>query len=127
MAVVDKVITKQGPFKPEYWCRFRDNFFDIWTQGQDALITFTDFLNAIGLNLSWKTKLNFEVKFDARKLYFLDTSLHLVDGRMEVDVFSKRTPTFTCYPSQTIHQTSLTTFHIESVSDLKDFVLKVTV
>ena len=91
MAVVDEVITTQGTFKPEYWCRFRDDCFDIWTQGQDAFITFTDFLNTVGKNLCWKTKLKFEVKFDARKLDFLDTSLHLVDGRLEVDVFTKPT------------------------------------
>ena len=91
MAVVDEVITTQGPFKPEHWCRFRDDCFDIWTQGQDALIIFTDFLNTIGQTLGWKTKLKFEVKFDEIKLDFLDTSLHLVDGRLEVDVFSKPT------------------------------------
>ena len=91
MAVVDEVIITQGPFNPEHWCRFRDDCFDIWTQGQDVLITFTDFLNTIGQTLGWKTKLKFEVKFDERKLNFLDTSLHLVDSRLEVDVFSKPT------------------------------------
>ena len=91
MAVADEVITIQGPFKPEHCCRFRDDCFDIWTQSQDALITFTDFLNIIGQTLGWKTKPKFEVKFDARKLDFLDTSLHLVDGRLEVDVFSEPT------------------------------------
>ena len=89
--VVDEVITTQGPFKPEHWCRFRDDCFDIWTQSQDALITFTDFLNTIGQNLDWKTKLKFEVKFDKKKLDLLDTSLHLMDGRLEVDLFSKST------------------------------------
>ena len=124
MAVVDEVITTQGPFKPEHW----DDCFDIWTQGQDTLITFTDFLNTIGQTLGCKTKLKFEVKFDERKLDFLDTSLHLVDGRLEVDVFSNpRTRTFTCYPPQTIHLISPLTFHVESVSDSKEFVLKVTV
>ena len=75
MAVVDEVITTQEPSKPENSCRFRDDCFNIWTEGQDALITFTDFLNTIGQNLGWKAKLKFEVKFDARKLDFLYTSL----------------------------------------------------
>ena len=75
--MVDEVITTQRPSRPESWCRFRDDYFEIWTRSQDALITFTDFRNTIGQNLGWKTKLKFEVKFDPRKLDFLDISLHL--------------------------------------------------
>ena len=69
IAVVDEAMTTQGPFKPEHWCRFRDDCFEIWTQGQDALITFTDFPNTTGQTLGWETKLK----------------------RLEVDVFSKPT------------------------------------
>ena len=29
MAAVDEIITTQGPFKPEFWSRFRDDCFDI--------------------------------------------------------------------------------------------------
>ena len=41
----------------------------------------------MGQNLGWKTK----VKYYPEKFDFLDTTLHIVDGRLEVDVFSKAT------------------------------------
>ena len=31
-----------------YWYRFRDDVFDIWTHGAEALFEFTDFLNSVG-------------------------------------------------------------------------------
>ena len=43
MTEVDQVATSQGPYKPEYWYRFRDDVFDIWTHGAEALFEFTDF------------------------------------------------------------------------------------
>ena len=64
---------------------------DIWTQGEQGLIQFTNFLNSIGENLGWKTKLRFNVKYHPEKLDFLDTTLYIVDCRLEVDDFSKPT------------------------------------
>ena len=38
-----------------------------------------------------KTKLGFTVKYSERKLYFLDTTIYLEDGKLEFDVCSKPT------------------------------------
>ena len=56
MAAVDEIITTQRPFKPEFWSHFRDDCFDIWTQGEQGLIQFTNFLKSIGQNQGWKTE-----------------------------------------------------------------------
>ena len=58
-------------FKPEFWSRFRDDCFGIWTQGEQGLIQFTNFLSSIGQKLGWKTKLKFEVKHHLKNLIFL--------------------------------------------------------
>ena len=38
MAAVKEIIINQGPIRPEFWSRFPDDSFDIWTQGEQALI-----------------------------------------------------------------------------------------
>ena len=56
MTKVDQVATSEGPYKPEYWYRFRDDVFDIWTHGAEALFEFTDFLNLIGDKIKMEDK-----------------------------------------------------------------------
>jgi hypothetical protein len=38
---------KSGTTKPELWWGYRDNIFDIWTQGLQKLLGFTDFINSL--------------------------------------------------------------------------------
>ena len=93
----------------------------IKTQHMEYLLQFTNFLNSIGQNLGWKTKLKFEVKYHPKKLDFLDTTLHIVDGRLDEDVSSKpQTPTFTYYLLQTILliQLSISRMALDSDSDV---------
>ena len=92
MTEVDQVVTSQGPYKPGYWCRFRDDAFDIWTHGAAALFEFTDFLNSIGKNLKWKTNLRFKLKsYSEASIHYLDTKISLTKGKLQVDMFSKPT------------------------------------
>lgn len=47
MTYIDKVATSRGPFVPNNWWRYRDDIFEIWTHGYEALGTFTNFINSI--------------------------------------------------------------------------------
>ena len=47
MSYIDKIAVTQGPYRPNNWWRFRDDIFDLWPHGFEALHEFTDFINNI--------------------------------------------------------------------------------
>ena len=40
-----------APFKPLIWCRFIDDIFIVWTEGEEKLKTFIGHLNSIHSNI----------------------------------------------------------------------------
>ena len=92
MTEVDQITASQGTYKPEYWYRFRDGVFDVWTHGAEALFEFTDFLNSIGKILKSKTNLRFKLEsYSEASIHYLDTKISLIKGESQVDMFSKPT------------------------------------
>ena len=92
MMEVCQVTTSQGPYKLEYWCRFCVDVFDIWTHGAEALFEITDFLNSIRKNLKWQTNFRFKLEsYSEASIYYLDTKISLIKGKLQVDMFSKPT------------------------------------
>ena len=90
MTEVNQVAISQRPYKPEYWYRFRDDVFDIWTHGVEAVFEFTDFLNSIKENLKWKRNLRFKLEYYSEvSIRYLDTKISLINDKLLVDMFSK--------------------------------------
>ena len=46
MGIIDRKV-KSGEIKPKLWWRYRDDFFDLWTQGTTKLKEFTEFINSL--------------------------------------------------------------------------------
>ena len=90
---------------PTIWKRFRDDFFVVWAHGSAVLNLFLDYLNKIGD--TGKIKFTMQVA-DETGLEFLDLKLKIVKGKINVDVYSKPTNSFTyvlpstCYPYKNI-------------------------
>ena len=59
--------------------------FDLWHQGLPALHQFTDYINSL------YPTIKFELVFSEHELHVLDLTLHLVDGSIRTDVYSKPT------------------------------------
>ena len=72
-------------FKPLLWWRYRDDIFDLWKQGLSALNAFTDYINTL------YPTIKFELVYSDSHLNVLDLTLHLVDGYIQTDVYSKPT------------------------------------
>ena len=85
MSYIDKVATTEGPFKPQTWWRFRDDIFEVWPHGINALYEFTDFINSI------YPTIQFVLRFSDSQLEFLDVLVHLSNGVISTDMFSKPT------------------------------------
>ena len=83
MGVIDKK-AKLGIIEPNLWWRYRDDIFDLWTQGHSKLIDFTEF------NSLYPT-IKFTLVHSPTTLNVLDLTLNLVEGYIQTDIYSKPT------------------------------------
>ena len=86
-----------GPLRPSLWWRYRDDVFDLWQQGLPALDTFTQYINSL------YPTIKFEVVSSENCLHVLDLTLHLVDGFIRTDVYSKPTDSHLYLPPSSAH------------------------
>ena len=76
---------KSGESKPKLWWRYRDDIFDLCTQGTTKLNEFTDFMNSLYPTIKF-TMVSSEISLNV-----LDLTLLLVDGFIQTDIYSKPT------------------------------------
>ena len=84
MGIIDKR-AKSGEMKPNLWWRYRDDIFDLWTQGPVKLHEFTDFINSL------YPTIKFTLVSSPNSLHVLDLTLNLVDGFIQTNIYSKPT------------------------------------
>ena len=97
MGEIDHKAKHCGPIKPSQWWRYRDDIFDLWQQGLAALNSFTEYINSL------YPTIKFELVFSESKLNVLDVTLHLVDGFIQTDVYSKPTDSHLYLPPSSAH------------------------
>ena len=73
------------------WKRFRDDVFVVWAHGSAAFNLFLDYLN----NLDDTGKIEFMPVAYKNGIEFLDLKLKIVEGKINVNVHSKPTNSFT--------------------------------
>ena len=86
-----------GPIKPSLWWRYRDHEFDLWQQGLPALHQFTDYINSL------YPTIKFELVFSEHELNIFDLTLHLNNGFIRTDVYSKPTDSHLHPPPSSYH------------------------
>ena len=47
MGIIDEKAKLKGSLNPMLWWRYRDDIFDLWTQGLPKLLEFTDCINSL--------------------------------------------------------------------------------
>ena len=83
MGVIDNKVRFEGAIKPRLWWRYRDNVFDIWTQGLEKLLEFTS-----NINFLYPT-IKFELVYSESSLNVMDLTVHLREGYIVTDIYSK--------------------------------------
>jgi len=96
MGEIDK-LAKLGNIKPFCWWRYRDDILDLWTQGEDKLIEFTNYINSL------YPTIKFTITYSKEKINFLDLTLFLIDGQIKTDVYSKPTDSHLYLPPSSAH------------------------
>ena len=79
MGIIDQT-AKSGETKPKLWRRYRDDIFDLWTQGTTKLKDFTEFINSLYPIIKF-TMVSSEIS-----LKVLDLTLLLVDEFVQTDI-----------------------------------------
>ena len=97
MGEIDHKAKHCGPIKPSQWWRYRNDIFDLWQQGPAALNSFTEYINSL------YPTIKFELVHSESKLNVLDVTLHLVDGFIQTDVYSKPTDSHLYLPPSSAH------------------------
>ena len=97
MGEIDHKAKHCGPIKPSQWWRYRDDIFDLWQQGLAALNSFTEYINSL------YPMIKFELVYSESKLNVLDVELHLVNGFIQTDVYSKPTDSHLYLPPSSAH------------------------
>ena len=85
MGHIDHLAKTGGDIHPTFWWRYRDDIIDIWLHGQDKLLKFTEYINSL------YPTIKFELVVSHNQLNVLDLTLHLDNGVISTDTYSKPT------------------------------------
>ena len=81
------------PKKPYFWVHFIDDIFTIWTEGDQALSEFLDYLNKNHHSIK------FTMESSKEKVIFLDTQVRIGnDKKLEEELYSKPTDSHNYLP-----------------------------
>ena len=97
MGIIDEKVKFEGSLKPLLWWRYRDDIFDLWIQGLPKLFEFTDYINSL------YPTIKFELVYSESFLHVLDLTLHLKDGLIITDIYSKPTDSHLYLPFSSSH------------------------
>ena len=74
MGIIDEKAKFEGSLRPMLWWRYRDDIFDLWTQGLPKLLEFTDYINDL------YPTIKFELVYSESHLNVLDLTLYFRNG-----------------------------------------------
>ena len=97
MGIINEKAKLEGSLKPMLWWKYRDHLFDLWTQGLPKLLEFTDYINSL------YPTIKFELVYSDSFLHVLDLTLHLNDGLIVTDIYSKPTDSHLYLPFSSSH------------------------
>lgn len=100
MDKLEREILDSCTHKPEVWWRYIDDVFFVWRHGEEKLHDFIRILN------SSHRSIKFTYEFSKESLNFLDVMVHLKNGKVETDLFTKPTDTH-----QFLHASSCHVYH----------------
>lgn len=92
---LERQLIAQAKVKPHTWWRYIDDVFIIWTEGEDSLRDFIDYLN------STHRTIKFTSNWSYKEVEFIDVKFINESGNLETDVYIKPTDSH-----QYLHHTS---------------------
>ena len=85
--------------QPLIWLRYIDDIFAIWSHGKDSLLQFNAWLN------SRHPKIQFTCIYSKLSVDFLDTTVKLIDGSLQTELYIKPTSSLSYLHRDSSHPT----------------------
>ncbi|KAL9958229.1 hypothetical protein ACROYT_G035215, partial [Oculina patagonica] len=82
---LERSLIQNAEFKPHTWWRYIDDIFIVWTEGEEKLNEFIDYLN------NAHGTIKFTSKWSRDEIEFLDVRVINESGKLETDVYVKPT------------------------------------
>ena len=99
MGELEEHILDKCPIKPHFWVRFIDDIFAIWTEGEESLQEFHQFIN------TQHHSIKFTMEKSRDKIVFLDTWVkNTPNDGLQVELYSKPTDTHNYLHLSSHHQ-----------------------
>ena len=104
MGNFEQLAIENAPLKPFVWWRYIDDIFMIWTEGEDNLKTFINYLNSIHPTIKFTHEYS---NSSNQSLPFLDVQVHLNNNQIQTDLHTKPTDKHqyllksSCHPAHT--------------------------
>ena len=102
--------TSPVPVKDTFWKRFIDDVFLLWTDSSDNLTIFLEFLNTFHPHIKFTSSNSINL------IPFLDINIHLTDGYLQTDLYTKPTDAHaylhnsSCHPRHTLQNMPFSQF-----------------
>nr|XP_039263152.1 uncharacterized protein LOC120339139 [Styela clava] len=85
MADLESEILETAKIRPQYYYRYIDDCFLIWTHGETELISFINHANSI------HPSIKFTFEYSTENITFLDVKVHIMDNKLETEIYTKDT------------------------------------
>ena len=101
MGNLERTLLQGATLKPSCWYRYIDDIFIVWNHGQDTWNEFANYLN------SFHPTIKFTSEISKTSVSYLDTTVSVINGKLETDLYTKPTDTFnyllwsSCHPHKT--------------------------
>ena len=101
MAGLEEKIFREYNTTPYIWLRYLDDIFYVWTEGEEKLKEFLNFLNNI------HPTIKFTMDYSSKKVDFLDVTITKSEnGKLETNLYSKPTDTHQFLHATSCHRAS---------------------
>ena len=104
MGKLEQHAIENAPFKPYVWWRFIDDISMVWTEGENNLKTFLNYMNSIHPTIKFTHEYS---NSSNQALPFLDVKVHLSNNQIQTDLHTKPTDKHqyrlktSCHPTHT--------------------------
>ena len=104
MGEIERQFLDTQDYKPLVWWRYIDDIFNIWTHGEESLVTFIDAFN------SFHPTIKIKAEYSYTETIFLDTRVYIKNQRIKSDLYVKPTDKHTYLERNSCHPKHCKTF-----------------
>ena len=101
MVGLERKLFANSKFNPFLWLRFLDDIFCIWTDGEENLNEFFEYLN------QFHPTIKFTMEKSFKKINYLDVTVSKNNNKLSTDLYTKETNTHQYLHAKSCHRSCI--------------------